>query len=626
MANSGGTLRNALDDSTSGARNLGQLQRPRRVRGAFSSSLDTLDFIDFYKFTLLGRSSVAISTKGLQGNVNLRLLDGQSKGIASSNKPGKKRDVVRQDLEAGTYYIQVRNASTNDNHYILRASSVGLPPLPGTDSGTGGGTNTNNPTTTPVNGPAPSPLADDNNSLPAKAVALGNLAGSTTLKDRVGGADAADFYSFSLSQASLVTLSASDITDGTVQVSLVYDINGNGFADRGDEIASSNGAEIKKALGAGTYFVGVTAATGSNVGYGVKLQTAAIPDISPTSDPPMGLGGATLLTNQSDGSLGGSLSVKQIVSPSDTTNGKLLGTFDSTDIYKFTLKDVSNFSALLDSSQSTGNVTMSLIYDEDKNGIANPGELIDGLVQGGDFIGGVFTGGSEGGAALGVNKTLGAGTYYVAVTQRKVTEGTTYKLNLFVNSTVQGITPTTDPGLGMSTAFNVGTLNKNVTYKQFVGSVDSSDFYKFTIDKERNIIIRYNGSPELVALRFGQDLNGNGVFGLGEDSITPNGKLDTGEDTNNNGVLDREVFGQQLSGNVIYNPLPPFHNSTDAKFEYRPEVNGFLTTVPTDIYARLKPGTYYIQVDPQKTTADLGDGLDRYGSANVLYNLSFLLD
>jgi hypothetical protein len=48
--------------------------------------------------------------------------------------------------------------------------------------------------------------------------------------------------------------------------------------------------------------------------------------------------------------------------------------------------------------------------------------------------------------------------------------------------------------------------------------------------------------------------------------------------------------------------------------------------VPTDIYARLPAGTYYIQVDAQATDVDLGDGLGRYGSANVLYNLSFMLE
>src|SRR5205085_11987634 len=113
----------------------------------------------------------------------------------------------------------------------------------------------------------------------------------------------------------------------------------------------------------------------------------------------------------------------------------------------------------------------------------------------------------------------------------------------------------------------------------------------------------------------------------GED-LNFNGRRDLGEDDNNSGgvfVLN-DVFGQQLSGNVVYSPLPPFYN-TSASFSADPKVGGFLTTVPTNIYARLQAGVvYYLQIDPQATTVDLGDGLTRYGSANVLYNLSFLLD
>ena len=169
----------------------------------------------------------------------------------------------------------------------------------------------------------------------------------------------------------------------------------------------------------------------------------------------------------------------------------------------------------------------------------------------GDFPGGVFTGSSEGGSALAIDKTLGAGTYYLAVTQRKVTDNTTYGLNLFVNDSISGLSAINEPNnSSIPTAYNIGTLNQNVSFKQFVGTTDSSDFYSFTLDRTRNIIIRYNGSPELVGIRFGQDADGNGFFN-GEEDSNSNNILDADEDTNNNGRLDQDVFKPSLVGNVV---------------------------------------------------------------------------
>lgn len=610
------------DDTRSGARNLGVLGESKTARGSLRFSTTTFDIVDYFKFKLSSRSSVSLTLSGLKSDANLRLLDSTNQVITTSTKRGKKAESIAEDLDAGDYFIQVNQNDFAGNKYILKASA-GAPTSAGPSNGSSGGSSGAPGFTSPT----PSTPADPGN-IPATAFDTGRLSGVKAYRNTVGGADVADYYRFTVDKSSKVTISTGNVTGGSVNTSLVYDINGNEFVDQGDVIATNE--VITKALGAGTYFIGVTPTAGSNVDYTIKLEESAVTGITNAADPPLGLGGATDL-----GAILGNKSVKQVVSSSDATNPQLVGTFDSTDIYKFSLNSVSNFSALLNSSQLTGDVTMSLIYDDgnpanggtefdDRNGIANPGKKVNGLVLGGDFIGGVFTGSSEGGSALSINKTLGAGTYYLGVTQRKVTDNTTYDLNLFVNNTVKGISPIPEPNDGVTTAFNVGALTQNVNYKQFVGSTDTSDFYRFTLTQDRNIIIRYNGTPELVALRLGADLNNDGFLGLGEDKNN-NGEFDIGEDLNGNGKLDREIFDQQLYGDVVYNPLPPFHNS-ESKFEYNPSVNGFFTTAPTDIYAKLSAGTYIIQVDAQATEVDLGDGLARYGSANVLYNLSFMLD
>lgn len=635
--------RNDSDNARTSARNLGVLGKEKKVRGTLGVSSSVLDLDDFFKFKLNSRQGVTLSLTGLQRNADLRLQDTEGNTIASSKKRSKKSEKIARNLDAGNYYVQVSQDGVNTK-YVLTASAgeVFAPGTPGGGDdgggGDGGGSGGGGAPITDI--PTPIKPSSDPGSIPATAFDTGKLSGVKAYQDTVGGADTADFYRFSVDRSSKVIITSGNFVDGTVDTRLIYDINGNDFVDEGDVIASGN--VITKALGAGTYFIGVTPSSGDKITYTIKLEESAITGITTTNDPPLGLGGATDL-----GTVQGSLNVKQVVSSSDTTNPTLVGTFDSTDIYKFNLTSVSNFSALLNSDQLTGDVTMSLIYDDDGNGIANPGQLINGLVSGGNFIGGVFTGGSGGGSALAITKTLGEGTYYIAVTQRKVIDNTTYNLNLFVNNTVAGINPGADPGNSIGSAFGLGSLNQNVSFKQFVGSVDGSDFYSFTIDQPRNIVIRYNGSRELVALRFGVDRNGNGVFDPGED-VDNNGRITFNEDLNNNGILDpgedtdkdgylkpsedrnlngildpNEVFEQSLNGDVVYSPLPPLYDSS-AKFE--PVVNGFLTTVPTDIYARLGPGTYFFQVDAQSTEVDLGDGLTRYGSANVLYNLSFILD
>lgn len=602
-------LRERIDDAPGGAQRLGQLKKTKNIKGFIGE----FDRADYYRVRLAGRSSLTIEVTGMDASGKVRILDNKGSAVVR----GKKTSIGKT-LDAGTYFLEVTSRSAKGVNYTLKASAVAAP---------GGST----PTTPSVGtGTLPPNDSKDPGALPGTALDTGKLDTTKSYKGIVGSADAADFYKFTVDKPTQFSSAFSDVVGGGIAAQLIYDINGNGFVDPGDEIGS--GLDIKKSLGAGTYFLGVLPTTADTfTTYTLKLTGAAITGISTLAEPPIGLGKATDL-----GAVNGPLNIKQIV-----------GSTDSTDVYKFTLNGISNFSTLLNSTQMTGDVTMSLIYDQDNNGIANPGEIIDGYVVGGDFIGGVVTSGSGGGAALAINRTLGAGTYYLAINQKELTDNTTYALNLFVNNTVAGITPTVDPGPTLRTATNLGVLSQTLTAKQFVGSVDLSDVYQFTLAQERNIIISYNGSPELVALRLGidrdnngflnpvEDQNGNRILDFNED-LNNNGILDAGEDENKdgylafsedlnlNGVLDRnEVFEPELSGNVVYSPLPPFFDSS-TKFDRK--LNAYMTSVPTNIYAKLPAGTYFLEIDTQARTVDLGDSLARYGVANVLYNLSIQLD
>ncbi len=655
------------DDSTAGARNLGTLDRRRRIRGSLSISSRVLDLDDFFKFNVASNeTNVVLALRNLQANADLRLLDSAGASIAFSGRRGRRNERIARTLEAGEYFIQVSQDGVNTRYTLVATplDALGRP----VDPGNGGG------------GDFPPPITPsrDPGSIPATAFDTGVLVGSTAYRNTLSNTDTADFYSFTLNQSSQFRLLTNSVEGGDVETSLVYDINGNQIVDGQDVLQT--GSIINKALGAGTYFIGVTPTTitADEVSYTLQFRQTTITGLNPTADPPLGLGGATDL-----GVVVGSLSRQQIVSTSDVSNPALVGTFDSTDIYKFTLtSEASNFSALVNTTQTTGDLTFSLIYDENGNGIANPGVINDqGFVILGDFPGGAFTGSSEGGSALAINKTLGAGTYFLAVTQKAVTENTTYSLDLFVNNTITGLSAVGDPANGsISTAFNVGVLTQNVSFKQFVGITDPVDVYTFTVDQPRNVIIRYNGTPELAGIRFGRDYDGNGILDPYEDlnnnrildpgegrsgpggtffpftedvngngGLDPgedrngNGRLDlTGDDTNGNGVfdppedingnglLDRDVFAPDLVNDPAYSPLPPFFDQ-EAAFDNT--IDTFLTPgIATDIYVNLPYrgilpiGTYVVEINRQTIQTDLGDGLARYGGANIIYNLSFILD
>jgi hypothetical protein len=540
---------------------------------------------------------VAIAVTEADSSVKLRVIDSRGSTVARGRNLS-----INRTLDAGIYFIQVSRRNSEGIRYRLNTSSTSS--SGGTNGGgTGGGT-------TP--GDAPNDPTDPGN-LPGRALDLGRLDRSRTIPGQVGGSDLADFFRFTVDAPTQFTSSLGDFVNGSAQAKLYFDGNGNGLVDPGDELVS--GADIVRSLGAGTYFIGVEPAAATVTRYTLRLTPTAITGLTPATDPFLGLVRATDL-----GTVTNSLDIKQLV-----------GSTDSTDIYKFTLNSISNFTSLVNSSQRTGNITMALIYDQDNNGIADPGELVGGYVRGGDYIGGVTTSGGSGGSSLAITKTLGAGTYFLAVTQQELTDNTTYDLDLFVNSAVSSLTPAADPGPTLQTAANLGALSTQVNVKQFVGSVDGKDVYRFTLDRTRNIIVSYAGNAELVGLRLGTDLNNDGVLGLGEEKQdSNNGKLDDGEDLNGDGRLAREIFDPNLYsnpdkifGDVSYAPLPPFFDSS-ASFDY--VVNKFMTTAPTNIYAKLPAGTYYIEVDPQSRTTDLGDGLTRYGSANILYNLTLQVD
>lgn len=92
----------------------------------------------------------------------------------------------------------------------------------------------------------------------------------------------------------------------------------------------------------------------------------------------------------------------------------------------------------------------------------------------GDWITGSF---NEGTKNESINRALLPGTYYTNVFYNF---GANTDYNLILKAT-----PISSDGAGstLQSARDLGTLKKNQNFRDFVGSIDGSDYYKFNVKK-----------------------------------------------------------------------------------------------------------------------------------------------
>ena len=99
----------------------------------FRDRIDRNDRKDFYTFTLTKSSNVKLQLSKLKGNLDLNLFDAQGSLIAKSRKKKNKAEKIKQTLEAGTYYIQVKRKGGNSKYKlktVLRNVATGTTPDP----------------------------------------------------------------------------------------------------------------------------------------------------------------------------------------------------------------------------------------------------------------------------------------------------------------------------------------------------------------------------------------------------------------------------------------------------------------------------------------------------------------
>ncbi len=477
---------------------------------SFRDSIGATNREDYYHFSLTNASNLNLSLSGVSSFTNVELIfDANNNGVYESNErlssgyaSGFSNGAVNTPLASGTYFVRVSNSSSSSTGYTL------------------GITTTTAGITTP---------ADPGNTL-RTAFNIGSLptVSNRSFRDFVGTTDQEDYYRFSLTSPSNLNLSLSGVNAST-NLELIFDANNNGVYDSGERLSSgfassfSNGA-INTPLGTGTYFVRVaTSLFNSNTTYTLGFTTTAA--TTTPIDP-----GSNLRT---------ALNIGSLTTPSNRSFRDFVGTADQEDYYRFSLTSLSNLNLSLSGVNAFSN--LELIFDANNNGVYDSGErLSSGFASS-------FSNGT-------INTPLAAGTYFVRVSTSS-SNNTAYSLT--ITTTAVATTTPVDPGNNLGAALNIGTFvsGSNRTLKDFVGSSDHNDFYRFTVTGSNRLNLSLTELSTGTYLQLVRDENSNGVYDTGEelDSVYAS-KFFSGSITTNlrAGTYFARIYTDSATANTTY--------------------------------------------------------------------------
>lgn len=100
---------------------------PSQRVSVFTESINPLEPVDNYRFSLNARSSLNLKLSGLRADADVELIrDGNGNGIvdtgeviAASRAPGRRNEFINQELGVGTYYIRVFSYDNIQTNYQL---------------------------------------------------------------------------------------------------------------------------------------------------------------------------------------------------------------------------------------------------------------------------------------------------------------------------------------------------------------------------------------------------------------------------------------------------------------------------------------------------------------------------
>lgn len=177
-----------------------------------------------------------------------------------------------------------------------------------------------------------------------------------------------------------------------------------------------------------------------------------------------------------------------ILSGTETFN-EFVGTDDRNDYYRFTLDQISNFSLLLTDLEDDADV--QLLADLNNDTQIGDDEVLRSST-------------ASGNSDDSINITLGFGNYLLRVYTPSASRNTDYTLNVEASS-IQTTAPF-DPG-NISAALDLGILGERQTFREFVGTLDRNDYYRFTIEEISDFSLLLSDLDDDVRVTLLADLN-----------------------------------------------------------------------------------------------------------------------
>ena len=316
----------------------------------------------------------------------------------------------------------------------------------------------------------------------AQSIALTTTA--QPLSEWVGATDSQDFYRFSLTGRSSLSLSVTGLANNA-DVQLIRDANSNGIIDTSDVLNTSGNAGILNEaidtyLDAGTYFIRVYARSG-DTDYTLNVASKLLPQ---------DLAGNTLGTARS-------LSLSSTAQTwMDSVNGG-----DTQDFYAFSIGARSAVNLAV--TGLTNNADLQLIRDVNNNGIIDSGETI-------------ATSGQTGITNESLLSYLDAGNYFVRIYQRS--GDTDYSFQ--ASSTVL---PNDYAGNTLATARSIVLSSTAQTWTDSVNGGDTQDFYTFNVGARSAVNLAVTGLTNNADLQLIRDVNNNGIIDSG-DTLSTSGQ------------------------------------------------------------------------------------------------------
>jgi uncharacterized repeat protein (TIGR01451 family) len=324
---------------------IGNLEDSKNLSG----TINTNNPEQYYSFTIGSAQSEEsyfttprdfnLFLNGLSGDIDVELFQDFSEDgirqdgeiIASSTKSGNESETINlTNLDEGAYYLRIFQKS-GDTTFNL---SLTVPPLP-------------------------VPIDNAGNTV-TNAKSLGVISNNVQQSDFIGQVDTDDYYSFTLSSTSDLSVDVTGLSNGDLFAELGQDKNNDGILDFDEIIAVSDeeGDASEKinhtGLAAGNYVLHLGRNSG-NTNYNLNLS--ATPSVIPIDK-----AGNTLATAFNLGSL------------TTSTKSDFVGNVDPIDYYRFSLTNPSGVTLKL--SGLSADADLELSQDKNGDGVISSNEVI----------------------------------------------------------------------------------------------------------------------------------------------------------------------------------------------------------------------------------------------------------